>query len=77
MSNLPIQSAVIHNDDEQKMSTNSRITSPSILKRQQIIERTTANDQAYDEIHDVRPKTFPYIKLVLLFCFYLSNQFFL
>ncbi|CAF3505310.1 unnamed protein product [Rotaria sp. Silwood1] len=65
MSNLPIQSAVNHNDDndEQTNSTNhklstinSRITTPSILKRQQNTETEIANNQAYDEIHDLQPK---------------------
>ncbi|CAF1007234.1 unnamed protein product [Adineta steineri] len=65
MSNLPLQSAVIHNDDNDeeinstnnKYSTiNSRITSPLIIKRQQNIETEIANNQAYDEIHDLQPK---------------------
>jgi hypothetical protein len=65
MSNLPLQSAVIHNDDndEQTNSTNnilstinSRITSPLIIKRQQNTETEIANNQAYDEIHDLQPK---------------------
>ncbi len=65
MSNLPLQSAVIHNDDtdeqinspNNKLSTiNSRITSPLIIKRQQNIETEIANNQAYDEIHDLQPK---------------------
>lgn len=65
MSNLPLQSAVLHNDDndDQTHSTNSklssinsRITSRSILKRQQYIETRIANNQACDEIHDLQPK---------------------
>jgi len=65
MSNLPLQSAVIHNDDNDdqinstnnKLSTiNSRITSPLIIKRQQNIETEIANNQAYDEVHDLQPK---------------------
>ncbi|CAF1236964.1 unnamed protein product [Adineta ricciae] len=65
MSNLPLQSAVNHNDDNDeqitpstnKLSTlNSRITSPLIIKRQQNIETETANNQAYDEIHDLQPR---------------------
>ncbi|CAF2735418.1 unnamed protein product [Rotaria sp. Silwood2] len=67
MSNLPIQTAVNHNDDndEQTNSTNnklstinSRITSPLIIKRQQNTETEIANNQAYDEIHDLQPKHF-------------------
>ncbi len=65
MSNLPLQSAVLHNDDNddqinltnQKLSSiNSRITSRTILKRQQFIETRIANNQACDEIHDLQPK---------------------
>ncbi|CAF3485326.1 unnamed protein product [Rotaria sordida] len=66
MSNLPIQSAVNHNDDNDeqinsinnKLSTiNTRIiTTPSLIKRQQNIETKIANNQAYDEIHDLRTK---------------------
>ncbi|CAM4897640.1 unnamed protein product [Rotaria socialis] len=65
MSNLPLQSAVNHNDDNDeqinstsnKLSTlNSRITSPLIIKRQQKNETEIANNQAYDEIHDLQPK---------------------
>ena len=67
MSNLPIQSAVIHNDDNDdqthpnnsKLSPiNSRITSRTILKRQQFTETRIANNQACDEIHDLQPKKY-------------------
>jgi hypothetical protein len=67
MSNLPSQSAVTHNDDNDEQSNssaskfstiNSRITSPLIIKRQQNIETEIANNQAYDEIHDLQPKHF-------------------
>ena len=65
MSNLPLQSAVNHNDDNDEQITastnkfstlNSRITSPLIIRRQQNIETETANNQAYDEIHDLQPR---------------------
>ncbi|CAF3849052.1 unnamed protein product [Rotaria magnacalcarata] len=65
MSNLSLQSAVNHSDDNDeqinstsnKLSTlNSRITSPLIIKRQQKNETEIANNQAYDEIHDLQPK---------------------
>jgi hypothetical protein len=65
MSNLPLPSAVLHNDDNDDQthptnpklsSINSRITSRSILKRQQYIETRIANNQACDEIHDLQPK---------------------
>ena len=70
MSNLPNQNAV-HNDDnedqqqqqQQQNSTNkipsfnSRITSRSIIKRQQFTETRIANNQACDEIHDLQPKS--------------------
>ena len=66
MSNLPYSSAGLHNDDNDdnrnnatnpKLSPiNSRITSRSIIKRQQYIETRIANNQACDEIHDLQPK---------------------
>ena len=65
MSNLPLESAINHNDnnDAQIIVTNnklttisSRITSPLIIKRQQNAETEIANNRAYDEIHDLRPK---------------------
>lgn len=64
MSNLPNQNAVHNddNDDQQQQSTNkipsfnSRITSRSIIKRQQFTETRIANNQACDEIHDLQPK---------------------
>jgi hypothetical protein len=63
MSHLPLQSAVNHNDDnDEQINTNllstinSRITSPLIIKRQQNNETKIANNQAYDEIHDVQIK---------------------
>ena len=65
MSNLPFQSAGSHNDDTDDRNhptnpkltpINSRITSRSILKRQQFIETRIANNQACDEIHDLQPK---------------------
>jgi hypothetical protein len=65
MSNLPSQSAAIHNDDNDEQTNssnnilstiNSRITSPLIIKLQQNTETEIANNQAYDEIHDLQPK---------------------
>jgi hypothetical protein len=66
MSNLPLHSAVIHNDDDDDDQTNSinnklssinsRITSRLIIKRQQYSETKIANNQACDEIHDLQPK---------------------
>lgn len=64
MSNLPNNSTLIHKDDEQKLTSTSRITSSSIIKRQQNNETKTANEQAYDEIHDIRPKHSSFTKLV-------------
>jgi hypothetical protein len=73
MSNLPLQSAVIHNEDndEQTNTTtnklsplNSRITSRLIMKRQQHIETKIANNQACDEIHDLQPKYYAIKKFV-------------
>lgn len=75
MSNLPLQSAVNHNDDNDEQITpstnkfsslNSRITSPLIIKRQQNIETEIANNQAYDEIHDLQPKHSSIKKFVIL-----------
>ena len=77
MSNLPLQSVVIHNDDNDdqinsttnnKLSTiNSRITSPLIIKRQQNTETEIANNQAYDEIHDLQSKHSLIKKFVLYY----------
>lgn len=57
-------SALFNEDEEEKnvnskksfSTLNSRITSPLIIKRQQTMETKIANNQAYDEIHDVQPK---------------------
>jgi beta-xylosidase len=79
MSNLPTQSAVIHNDDDDESSrstnpnlskrstVNSRITSPLIIKRQQTMETKIANNQAYDEIHDLQAKQLSMNKFVWLY----------
>lgn len=65
MSNLPLQSGIIHNDDTDEQtsptnnklsSINSRITSRLMIKRQQYTETKIANNQACDEIHDLQPK---------------------
>ena len=62
MSHLPVQSAGNHNDDKDepnsaKVSTlTSRITSPLMLRLQQTLGAQIANNQAYDEIHDLPPK---------------------
>ena len=62
MSNLPYSSTVLHNNDNDdrnnaKLSPiSSRITSRSMLKRQQFIETQLANNQACDEVHDVQSK---------------------
>ena len=47
----------MHNDGEQliPIAAASKITSPSALKREQYLERATANDLAYDEIHGAGP----------------------
>lgn len=37
---------------------NGRITSPRIIKHQQTMETKIANNQAYDEVHDVQSKKF-------------------
>ena len=48
---------VTSNSNNNKYATlTSRITSPLIIKRQQTMETKIANNQAYDEIHDVQPK---------------------
>jgi hypothetical protein len=70
MSNLPIQSAVIRNNDndsEQTITTNSRITSLSLLQQKQHNERITANNLACDEKHDLTSKYSSSIKLVEFF----------
>jgi len=38
------------------LTSNCRITSPLLIKRQQTLETKIANNQAYDEIHDIQPK---------------------
>ena len=46
----------MHNDGEQLIPISaSKITSPSALKREQHLERASANDLAYDEIHGAGP----------------------
>lgn len=81
MSNLPYSSAVLHNDDNDDRNNasnakvspiNSRITSRSILKRQQYIETRIANNQACDEIHDLQPKSSSLKKFVHIL--YLSTK---
>jgi hypothetical protein len=67
MSNLPIQSAVIRNNDndgEQTITANSQITSVSFLQQKQHNERITANNLACDEKHDLSSKRSSSIKLV-------------
>ncbi len=67
MSNLPIQSAVIRNNDndvEQTITTNNRITSLPLLQQKQHNERITANNLACDEKHDLPSKHSLSIKLV-------------
>lgn len=77
MSNLPYASAGFHNDDNDDRNNttnpkaspiNSRITSRSILKRQQYTEIRTANEQACDEIHDLQPKNSSAKKYVQFRC---------
>lgn len=51
-----------HVSEQSMLSSSSRITSSSSLKREQYYERTIANDQAYDEIHDVRAQPSSYSK---------------
>jgi hypothetical protein len=64
MSNLSKQSAIIHNDDQQIMTTTNRITSLPLLQQKQHHERITANNLACDETHDLTSSS---IKFVLLF----------
>lgn len=77
MSNLPLQSAVLHNDDNDEQinpssnnklsSINTRITSPYIIKRQQYTETKIANNQACDEIHELHTTYSGIKKFVFLF----------
>jgi hypothetical protein len=65
MSNLPIQSTVIRDhDNEQTITTNNRITSLAFLQQKQHNERMTANNLACDEKHDLTSKHSSSIKLV-------------
>jgi hypothetical protein len=63
MSHLSGQQSTITNNDNQSLLANlGRIISPSTVKREQYFERTLANDQAYDEIHDLRIEQTPSMK---------------
>ena len=62
MSNLPLQSAGLDNDDSinptypKLPSMTGRITSFELLKHHQHSETRTANEQACDEIHELQPR---------------------
>jgi hypothetical protein len=67
MSNLPKKSVINRNDDndgEKTITANSRITSLAIIQKKQHIERTTANNLACDEQHDISSKHSSLLKLV-------------
>ncbi|CAF3735883.1 unnamed protein product [Adineta steineri] len=50
------QSTIIRNDDNDNKTTNNRITSLALLQQKQHIERTTANNLACDEQHNISSK---------------------
>ena len=63
------QSGSIPTTQNNKINTkfsnvNGRITSPRIIKHQQTMETKIANNQAYDEVHDVQSKPFSLKKFV-------------
>ncbi|CAF3420665.1 unnamed protein product [Rotaria socialis] len=59
MSQLPIQSSIIHNDEE---LTNNRITSLSHIQQKQYFEKTAANNLVANEKYDIASKSSSSIK---------------
>ena len=51
-----------HHETPSVLLNHGRFISPAHLRREQYQQRTLANDQAYDESHDVRTKHSSYVK---------------